>query len=300
MSNLPSSNNQERIEATNAFQTPPVQSRRRRNYAANVTTPVRSNLIPISNFDLVSRRLDFNNLNENTNQQFLGQKRGQDDSSFNVKDAIKLSNEVLLKGLKRSRDEIDAKIQKIEDVDEHKKNYEEILALDEQHQNLRREIRTVMDLASLQDSREKKVANFDKILQLVEKQAPLVEKRNRLLAEYSNKVPVSEILLCPITKSIFEDPVTISSGHTFEREAIKTYHRDIKEICPMTREEIRVDDLEESEIYHNAILIRNLVDIERKKFPILNLKDINPLSLSALVVHRLSSHTSIESTLKFN
>ena len=46
---------------------------------------------------------------------------------------------------------------------------------------------------------------------------------------------IEEELSCPIRGTIFKDPFTCSSGHTFERDAIKTWLQDHGKTCPATR-----------------------------------------------------------------
>jgi len=47
-----------------------------------------------------------------------------------------------------------------------------------------------------------------------------------------------QALCCPITTSLFEDPVIIESGQTYEREAIENWFRHGNTSCPLTRSDI--------------------------------------------------------------
>uniref|UniRef100_A0A6C0H399 RING-type E3 ubiquitin transferase n=1 Tax=viral metagenome TaxID=1070528 RepID=A0A6C0H399_9ZZZZ len=49
---------------------------------------------------------------------------------------------------------------------------------------------------------------------------------------------IDEELSCPITGTIFKDPFTCSSGHTFERSAIETHLQVSGKKCPKTRMKI--------------------------------------------------------------
>lgn len=46
---------------------------------------------------------------------------------------------------------------------------------------------------------------------------------------------IDEELSCPISRDIFKDPVTCSSGHTFERDSLKTWFQKFGNTCPKTR-----------------------------------------------------------------
>lgn len=55
--------------------------------------------------------------------------------------------------------------------------------------------------------------------------------------------------LCPLTKSIMDDPVMTKTGHSFERAALGKWLTDMGEICPVTKE-----PLKDSEIVSNSKL----------------------------------------------
>lgn len=64
--------------------------------------------------------------------------------------------------------------------------------------------------------------------------------------------------VCPLTKQIMRDPVTIETGYTFDREAILKWFRECqnngrKLACPLTRKELRSTDLNPSIALRNAI-----------------------------------------------
>ena len=58
---------------------------------------------------------------------------------------------------------------------------------------------------------------------------------------FKNVVPTH--YLCPITHEIMEDPVTVASGHTFERKAILSWFNDGNNINPVTGQELPNTDI---------------------------------------------------------
>ncbi|KAK3136442.1 hypothetical protein QOZ80_5BG0434620 [Eleusine coracana subsp. coracana] len=71
--------------------------------------------------------------------------------------------------------------------------------------------------------------------------------------------PIYESFLCPLTKQVMRDPVTIESGVTFEREAILKWFNDCRSsgrrlVCPVSRKELSSTDLNPS------IALRNTID----------------------------------------
>ncbi|KAG6599092.1 U-box domain-containing protein 44 [Cucurbita argyrosperma subsp. argyrosperma] len=70
--------------------------------------------------------------------------------------------------------------------------------------------------------------------------------------------PIYDSFLCPLTKKVMRDPVTIESGQTFERAAIEMWFNECREsrrkpICPMTLKELRTTDLNPSIALRNTI-----------------------------------------------
>lgn len=70
--------------------------------------------------------------------------------------------------------------------------------------------------------------------------------------------PIYDSFLCPLTKQVMRDPVTIESGQTFERAAIEMWFNECREsrrrpICPMTLKELRSTDLNPSIALRNTI-----------------------------------------------
>ncbi|KAK6939213.1 U-box domain [Dillenia turbinata] len=63
--------------------------------------------------------------------------------------------------------------------------------------------------------------------------------------------PMYDAFVCPLTKQVMQDPVTIENGHTFEHEAIEKWFRECREsgrkpVCPLTLKELRSTDLNPS------------------------------------------------------
>ncbi|KAK8945652.1 U-box domain-containing protein 44 [Platanthera guangdongensis] len=78
---------------------------------------------------------------------------------------------------------------------------------------------------------------------------------NRLSDEsYSEKLriePIYESFVCPLTKQVMHDPVTIENGHTYERKAIEKWFKECKDsgrkpVCPLTLKELNSTDLNPS------------------------------------------------------
>ena len=71
--------------------------------------------------------------------------------------------------------------------------------------------------------------------------------------------PIYESFLCPLTKQVMRDPVTIDSGVTFEREAIMKWLNEClssgkRLVCPVSKKELSSTDLNPS------IALRNTID----------------------------------------
>ncbi|KAK8957818.1 U-box domain-containing protein 44 [Platanthera zijinensis] len=63
--------------------------------------------------------------------------------------------------------------------------------------------------------------------------------------------PIYESFVCPLTKQVMRDPVSIETGQTFEREAIEKWFKECKDtvrkpVCPLTLKELNSSDLSPS------------------------------------------------------
>lgn len=70
--------------------------------------------------------------------------------------------------------------------------------------------------------------------------------------------PIYDAFVCPLTKQVMRDPVTLENGQTFEREAIEKWFKECKEngrkpVCPLTQKELRSTDLNPSIALRNTI-----------------------------------------------
>ncbi|XP_058090583.1 U-box domain-containing protein 44-like [Magnolia sinica] len=70
--------------------------------------------------------------------------------------------------------------------------------------------------------------------------------------------PLYDSFICPLTKQVMRDPVTLENGHTFERAAIEKWFKECKEsgrkpVCPLTLKELRSTDLNPSIALRNTI-----------------------------------------------
>ncbi len=69
---------------------------------------------------------------------------------------------------------------------------------------------------------------------------------------------------CPITYQIFNDPITIETGITYERTAIKKWLQ-IHNICPMTKKIVTIDvDMISTNIIIKKLIKKYLIDNPRK------------------------------------
>ncbi|XP_010270500.1 PREDICTED: U-box domain-containing protein 43-like isoform X2 [Nelumbo nucifera] len=70
--------------------------------------------------------------------------------------------------------------------------------------------------------------------------------------------PIYDAFVCPLTKQVMHDPVTLENGQTFEREAIEKWFKELKEsrrrlVCPITLKELRSTELKPSIALRNTI-----------------------------------------------
>ncbi|XP_024970635.1 U-box domain-containing protein 44-like [Cynara cardunculus var. scolymus] len=69
---------------------------------------------------------------------------------------------------------------------------------------------------------------------------------------------IYDAFICPLSKQIMRDPVTLENGQTFEREAIEKWFNDCKEngrklVCPLTLRELKTMDMNPSIALRNTI-----------------------------------------------
>ncbi|KAG8369289.1 hypothetical protein BUALT_Bualt15G0135900 [Buddleja alternifolia] len=70
--------------------------------------------------------------------------------------------------------------------------------------------------------------------------------------------PIYDAFLCPLTKQVMRDPVSLENGQTFEREAIEKWLKECREngrkaVCPLTLRELRSTELNPSIALRNTI-----------------------------------------------
>lgn len=70
--------------------------------------------------------------------------------------------------------------------------------------------------------------------------------------------PIYDAFICPLSKQIMRDPVTIENGQTFEREAIEKWFNECKEsnrklVCPLTLKELKTTYMNPSIALRNTI-----------------------------------------------
>ncbi|XP_073140116.1 U-box domain-containing protein 44-like [Henckelia pumila] len=70
--------------------------------------------------------------------------------------------------------------------------------------------------------------------------------------------PIYDSFICPLTKQVMRNPVTLENGQTFEREAIEKWFTECKisgrrPVCPLTLRELRSTELNPSIALRNTI-----------------------------------------------
>ncbi|XP_031130989.1 U-box domain-containing protein 44-like [Ipomoea triloba] len=70
--------------------------------------------------------------------------------------------------------------------------------------------------------------------------------------------PIYDAFICPLTKQVMRDPVSLENGQTFEREAIEKWFKECKDngrnpVCPLTQRELRSTELNPSMALRNTI-----------------------------------------------
>lgn len=69
---------------------------------------------------------------------------------------------------------------------------------------------------------------------------------------------IYEAFICPLTKEVMHDPVTLENGRTFEREAIEKYFKECSDTgkppsCPLTSQTLSSTDVSPSIALRNTI-----------------------------------------------
>ncbi|XP_010940225.1 U-box domain-containing protein 44-like [Elaeis guineensis] len=85
-----------------------------------------------------------------------------------------------------------------------------------------------------------------------------VEQGDESYQGKSHIEPIFSAFVCPLTKEVMRDPVTIENGHTFEREAIEKWFQECRDvgkmpICPLTLKELSSTELNPSIALRNTI-----------------------------------------------
>lgn len=104
--------------------------------------------------------------------------------------------------------------------------------------------------------------------------------------------PIYDAFLCPLTKQVMRDPVTLDSGQTFEREAIEKWLRECtqnrrKLVCPVTLRELRSTELSPS------IALRHTIEEWQAR------NEAAKLDMARRSLSLSSSETDILQALKF-
>ncbi|KAL5720395.1 hypothetical protein ACHQM5_004672 [Ranunculus cassubicifolius] len=78
------------------------------------------------------------------------------------------------------------------------------------------------------------------------------------LIERSHLEPIYDAFVCPLTKQVMRDPVTLENGQTYEREAIEKWFKECRDsgrklVCPLTLKELKSMELNPSIALRNTI-----------------------------------------------
>ncbi|GJZ03445.1 U-box domain-containing protein 44 [Tanacetum coccineum] len=70
--------------------------------------------------------------------------------------------------------------------------------------------------------------------------------------------PIYDAFICPLSKQVMKDPVTLENGQTFERQAIEKWFNECEEngrklVCPLTSTELKTTDMNPSIALRNTI-----------------------------------------------
>uniref|UniRef100_A0A1S4CZ53 RING-type E3 ubiquitin transferase n=2 Tax=Nicotiana TaxID=4085 RepID=A0A1S4CZ53_TOBAC len=70
--------------------------------------------------------------------------------------------------------------------------------------------------------------------------------------------PIYDAFICPLTKQVMQDPVTLENGMTFEREAIEKWFNECRDsgrkpVCPLTHRDLNSTELNPSIALRNTI-----------------------------------------------
>ncbi|XP_064943831.1 putative E3 ubiquitin-protein ligase LIN isoform X2 [Musa acuminata AAA Group] len=71
--------------------------------------------------------------------------------------------------------------------------------------------------------------------------SPQIDDSDNIVA-YNKQTPPKEFV-CPITSNLFDDPVTLETGQTYERRAIKEWLDRGNSTCPITRQKLQSSQL---------------------------------------------------------
>lgn len=77
--------------------------------------------------------------------------------------------------------------------------------------------------------------------------------------EYKRVEPLYDSFICPLTKTVMQDPVTLENGQTYERSAIERWFLECNAngrppVCPMTQKEL------ESTLLKPSMALRNTIE----------------------------------------
>lgn len=87
---------------------------------------------------------------------------------------------------------------------------------------------------------------------------PGSQSDDSFLFERMHIEPIYDAFVCPLTKQVMRDPVTLENGQTYEREAIEKWFKECREsgrklVCPLTLRELKSTEMNPSMALRNTI-----------------------------------------------
>lgn len=87
---------------------------------------------------------------------------------------------------------------------------------------------------------------------------PGSQSDDSFLFERMHIEPIYDAFVCPLTKQVMRDPVTLENGQTYERQAIEKWFKECREsgrklVCPLTLRELKSTEMNPSMALRNTI-----------------------------------------------
>ncbi|KAJ7973831.1 RING-type E3 ubiquitin transferase [Quillaja saponaria] len=121
---------------------------------------------------------------------------------------------------------------------------------------------------------------------------------NNFMADYDNpsgtgKHTPPKDFICPITTNLFDDPVTLETGQTYERKAIQEWFNTGNSTCPITRQRLHSTQLPKT----NYVLKRLIASWQEQNPDIVPFQSENPYQGIEPIIKPLTPSTSPNSII---